>query len=172
MSYRFAMYSEKLLIMGQRNCPKHVEFYSKNKFEKLVHLVGFIIRIYHDARSPENHFFSRILHLSNSDSYDNEVLAPLTWVRPSCVQPCDINTYCAVPNCSLTPSTNFERHLPNFPLLFPIKLVYEVRLWEYNETSSLPCDPPGSLLQVSLGFCHEVSELSWKCFGNNFRFIF
>jgi len=21
---------------GQRNCPKHVEFYSKNKFEKLV----------------------------------------------------------------------------------------------------------------------------------------
>jgi len=24
---------------------KHVEFYSKNKFEKLVHLVGFIIRI-------------------------------------------------------------------------------------------------------------------------------
>jgi hypothetical protein len=27
---------------GQRNCPKLVEFYSKNKFEKLVHLVGFI----------------------------------------------------------------------------------------------------------------------------------
>jgi len=38
---------------GQRNCPKHVEFYSKNKFVKLVPLVGFIIRIYHDARSPE-----------------------------------------------------------------------------------------------------------------------
>jgi len=35
---------------GQRNCPKHVEFYSKNKFEKLVHLVGLITRIYHDAR--------------------------------------------------------------------------------------------------------------------------
>jgi hypothetical protein len=29
---------------GQRNCPKHAAFYSKNKFEKLVHLVGFIIR--------------------------------------------------------------------------------------------------------------------------------
>ena len=27
-----------------RNCPKHVESHSKNKFEKLVHLVGFIIR--------------------------------------------------------------------------------------------------------------------------------
>ena len=30
---------------GQRNCPKHVEFYSKNKFEKLVHLFGFMIII-------------------------------------------------------------------------------------------------------------------------------
>jgi len=29
---------------GQRNCPKHVEFHSKIKFDKLVHLVGFIIR--------------------------------------------------------------------------------------------------------------------------------
>jgi len=38
---------------GQKTCPKHVEFYSKNKFEKFVHLVGFIIRIYHDARSSE-----------------------------------------------------------------------------------------------------------------------
>ena len=29
---------------GQSNCPKHADFNSKNKFEKLVHLVGFIIR--------------------------------------------------------------------------------------------------------------------------------
>ena len=28
-----------------RNCPKHVEIYSKNKFKKLVYLVGFIIRL-------------------------------------------------------------------------------------------------------------------------------
>jgi len=28
-------------------------FYSKNKFEKLLHQVGFIIRIYHDAWSSE-----------------------------------------------------------------------------------------------------------------------
>jgi len=47
------VYSEKTPDDGQRNCPKHVEFYLKNKFEKLVHLCGFIIRIYHDARSPE-----------------------------------------------------------------------------------------------------------------------
>jgi len=38
------VYSEKSPDDGQRNCPKHVEFYSKNIFEKLVHLVGFIIR--------------------------------------------------------------------------------------------------------------------------------
>jgi len=31
---------------GQRNCPKHVEFYYRNKFEKLVRLVGFIVRGY------------------------------------------------------------------------------------------------------------------------------
>jgi hypothetical protein len=33
---------------------KHVEFHSKDKFEKLVHLVGFIIQIYHDALSLEH----------------------------------------------------------------------------------------------------------------------
>ena len=49
----------------QRNCPKHVEFYSKNKFEKSVHVVGFIIRIYHDARSPERH--SALAHIANCD---------------------------------------------------------------------------------------------------------
>ena len=38
---------------GQRYGPKHVQFYSKNKFEKFMLLVGFIIGIYHDARSSE-----------------------------------------------------------------------------------------------------------------------
>ena len=38
---------------GQRNCPKHAEFYFKNKSEKLMHRVGFIVRIYHHARSSE-----------------------------------------------------------------------------------------------------------------------
>ena len=35
--------SEKTPDDGGRNCPKHVEFHSKNKFEKLVHIVGFVI---------------------------------------------------------------------------------------------------------------------------------
>ena len=41
--YHCCVYSVKTPDNGQRNCPKHVEFHSKNKFEKLVHLVGFII---------------------------------------------------------------------------------------------------------------------------------
>ena len=67
--YHCCVYSEKLPDDGQRNCPKHVEFYSKNKFEKLVNLVGFIIRINHDAPSPERQkspkppLRSRQLHL-------------------------------------------------------------------------------------------------------------
>ena len=40
--YHCCVYSDD----GHRNGPKRVEFYSKNKFEKLVHLVGFIRRIY------------------------------------------------------------------------------------------------------------------------------
>ena len=31
---------------GQRDCLKHVEFHSKDKFVKLEHLIGFVIRIY------------------------------------------------------------------------------------------------------------------------------
>ena len=44
MTYTIAVGIVKTPDDGQRNCPKHVEFYSKKKFEKLVHLVGFIIR--------------------------------------------------------------------------------------------------------------------------------
>jgi predicted transglutaminase-like protease len=47
------VYSEETTEDVQRNCLKRVKFYSKNKFEKIVHLVGSITRIYHDARSPE-----------------------------------------------------------------------------------------------------------------------
>ena len=61
MSYRYlydiyhcCVYSEKTPDDGQRNCPKHVEFYSKNKFEKLVHLVGFIIRKANNSLSSAN----------------------------------------------------------------------------------------------------------------------
>ena len=41
---------------GQKTCPKHVEFYSKNKFEKFVHLVGFIIGTGSSIRLAFNNF--------------------------------------------------------------------------------------------------------------------
>jgi len=47
---------------GQRNCPKHLKFYSKNKFEKLVHLIGFIIR-----------FFTMHGHLNFKKKVESEV---------------------------------------------------------------------------------------------------
>ena len=54
MTYNIALYSkEKTPDDGQRICPKHVDFQSKNKFERLVRLVGFILRIYHYAPSHE-----------------------------------------------------------------------------------------------------------------------
>ena len=40
--YHCCVYSEKTPDDGQKNCPKHAEFYSKNKFLELVHIVGFI----------------------------------------------------------------------------------------------------------------------------------
>ena len=46
MTYTIAVCKVKNSIGGQRKCPKHVEFYSKKKFVKLVHLIGFIIRMF------------------------------------------------------------------------------------------------------------------------------
>jgi len=51
ITFTIAVCTVKTPDDGQRNCPKHVDFHFKNKFEKLVHLVGFIIRSYHDTRS-------------------------------------------------------------------------------------------------------------------------
>jgi len=70
---------EKTPDDGQRNCPKHVEFYSKNKFEKLVHLFGFVIIIYHDAQSPERQMTDAVcLH-----SHNVIITAPVTTTHRS-----------------------------------------------------------------------------------------
>jgi len=52
--YHCCVYSEKTPNDGQRNCLKHVEFYFKNKFEKLVHLVGFVIRTQINGRTKKD----------------------------------------------------------------------------------------------------------------------
>jgi len=46
---------------GQRNCPKYVELHSKNKFDKLVHLVGFYyMKIASDLQFIEKLFFGTL----------------------------------------------------------------------------------------------------------------
>jgi len=61
----------------RRNCPKHAEFHSKNKFEKLVHLVGFIVSIYHDAWSPEWQIKKK--NLSHCDLVHQKLQHRLSW---------------------------------------------------------------------------------------------
>ena len=53
---------------GQRICPKHVEFHSKNEFEKLVHLVGFIIR--HRITTWKARHFSNVQEIPASFLYN------------------------------------------------------------------------------------------------------
>jgi len=65
----------------QRNSPKHVEFYSKNKFEKSVHLVGFIVWIYHDARSAERQISLDLLTLNLETAFSSKRLSPNTILR-------------------------------------------------------------------------------------------
>jgi len=60
MTYTIAVCTVKTPDYRQRNCPKHVVFYSKKEIEKLAHLVAFIVRIYHDARSPEHQMSGRL----------------------------------------------------------------------------------------------------------------
>ena len=61
---------------GQRNCPKHVEFYSKNKFEKLVHLVGFIVRNF-ASQSSTYKTAKRILFTANQ----TKIITINSWKR-------------------------------------------------------------------------------------------
>jgi hypothetical protein len=66
---------------GQKTCPKHVEFHSKSKSEKLVHFVDFIIRIYHDAQSSECQILTTdILQLSNEQFKHKWCWPPPTWL--------------------------------------------------------------------------------------------
>ena len=75
-----------LLASKQSPKPKHVEFHSKSKFEKLVYLAGFIIRIYHDARSSLNVrfiriFWSLVFNICLMPSYLNDGLTSIKFPR-------------------------------------------------------------------------------------------
>ena len=61
--YHCCMYSEKHLMMDRRNWPKRVEFYTENKFEKLVYLVGFIIRMSIYNKSTQFQRFRTVIRI-------------------------------------------------------------------------------------------------------------
>ena len=52
----------------------NVEFYSKNKFEKLVHMVGLIIRIYQDARSDGCQMNFSLQNVSSNTHIQNNMV--------------------------------------------------------------------------------------------------
>ena len=59
-----------------------MKFYYKNKFEKLVHLVGFIIRLYHDARSPERQILLLRVSVRTAPSSGK---ASYQWLKTNCI---------------------------------------------------------------------------------------
>jgi len=64
MAYTIAVCAVKNCWWWTEELSKTCKVSSKNKFEKLVHLVGFIIRIFHDTRSPERQITRYSLFLS------------------------------------------------------------------------------------------------------------
>jgi len=66
--YHCCVYSAKLLMMD-RELSETRRVLFQNKFEKLVHLVGFSIRIYHDARSSERHDLVFFLIVEWNDNF-------------------------------------------------------------------------------------------------------
>ena len=87
----------------QRNCPKHVEFHSKNKFEKLVHLFGFIIT---------NSFAFLLLFF-----FETVVYLMVVQYADNCWQfRCFICLFCFV--------CNFMEHMWKYLLLFESFIIY------------------------------------------------
>jgi hypothetical protein len=59
------MYSELTLDNGKRNWPKYIYFHShfQNKFEKIVHIVGFVTRKFEDGyRNKPKHVGVLFMH--------------------------------------------------------------------------------------------------------------
>jgi len=85
----------KTPVDGQRNCPKHTEFYSKNKFWEIRASSWFYYKdlsrctviwtsLYHDARSPERQIrcASRKCKSLNAFTYSGSACCPLNMKFP------------------------------------------------------------------------------------------
>ena len=84
LTYTISVFTVKISDNGRKMCPKRAEFYYRNKFEKLVHLFGFIIRIYRYSRSPERQilFLNKILWRGfMNTSQDLRIRHGISWPR-------------------------------------------------------------------------------------------
>ena len=71
------------MVYVRRTVRKNVEFYSKNKFEKLVHLVGFIIRVYGRVKTRNAIGTNKEFALSLKDLKGRRLIAGLPTRRPA-----------------------------------------------------------------------------------------
>jgi len=119
---------------GKRNCPKHVEFYSKNKFEKLVHLVGFVIR------ADEILVWARHLMYSVNSSTANGRRFIRSVVETN---PRDIQTFkqCCSGNCRLRCVLLYRPSVRGLSLLF-------VRVYLIGSENSCQTDSIRRVLKV------------------------
>ena len=102
---------------GQRYCPKHVESYSNNKFEKLVILVGFIIRIHRDARSSECQ--TKYYFHSNLPRY-------IPTLRNYCCQLLTGKNHSTEDNRNFTPTPKWEHRIQIICFLVYLTMIYKL----------------------------------------------
>ena len=132
----------------QRNCPKHVEFHSKNKFEKLVHLVGFIIRT----------FFLTISLCCVMSKINVVLVLCLIYIS----RPISLTLS---PSAPLSPHSLFHSNSNILlPLTFiknctPVRLSFHF-IWLYHTWSSLCSNPSFTSIWIMETFCVKTLRLT------------
>jgi len=115
-----------------RQCPKHVEFLSINKFEKLVHLVGFIIRNLSRCTVTWNSIRGNVFRFSEQAIDWEGTLGSSSGVNP--------------PGMKLTPHLRLDYRLRMSGSLLPLRM----SLW----------NPKGELTLCLLAYWRSLCETS------------
>jgi len=157
---------------GQKTCPKLVEFYSKNKFEKLVHLVSIMIRIVtlitvrwqlctplSLPKSKPNQMYPALTVPSDSSRFRPVFL----WMLPS-----DVWSWRFRQTCTQTRQWGSERG--NLQLRFPVHVQCVCLGPVYSPYANSPCSPWNLIVthivkisQNAESPCHAHSPLLGRC---------